>query len=1089
MIKSKLKKLLLVVIILAVVFSGRSFSFVNIKDVFAEELSSTEEESSSVVEEETEAESDTVDIVESEEETETIETIAEEETSESLDESAETSLVEESEETKETESTSVSEEVNTTYETATIDDGTITLNDDMVLEDTLYIENDTVLNLNSFSLSLEKDDYVIYVKNSILTIVDETGKGSVIGSSSKAAIYVENSDLYLNGGTIKALKSDVTDLENDYTIEAYNSNVTIDGSEIYGREGADEEFGCGSTGGAAIYFKTTKNNKKIYANKGLIKGGEGGNGTIGKLANGGEGIFVHGEEYSDYEKVFRGGDGNEGCGDGGYAIILDGKKADYTNLKIEDDIKIYGGNGGVKTSISNNNGLFKETTLPSSYDLRNEGVITPLVSQKQTGLCNTFANMAMAETKMLMTYPEWSATHTNPSNNRLDFSETGSAYFMRFHPSDPLGNAGPSSDEIKSTTNYKKIGSGHRDYAVFYSTWRGVQFEDTVPFNNGEPSDTFDESLGRQNVIYGTNQRYYTITNKNRTADIEKLKKAVYEHGPCVISINHHSTKASYSQLYKDSANGDARALYVPVDDDAADEADGVHAITVIGWDDNYPASNFSSKNQPPADGAFLCKNSHKVWNWLSYYHNFEDGNNYFYYADYVPAENYDNLYYYDGGTYTNANITSYDSMAVLFEAKKDREEVKAASFMHGKSLSNKVNVEVFKISSEDTKNSSNKNVNTFTKVEGSKTISKEVDVYNGIVFVEFDDTLELSKGEKFVIRITANGEKLSMPADKENNNNFNNNFCNNHTTISNKSYYKSGNDYIATDTHNYRLKVITNNLDPIEEESTEQSTEQSSEGTTESSTEQSEEESTAAPEESSTEQIEEESTAESTETSVEETTESSREETTTKKNEESKGNIVPEENSYSGKSSGSSSSSSSGSTGSSYEYSSNLEISPGGQLVFKNKRNLLDVMQQQQKNSTNKETFIPVPLSVAYNSQLLENNATAKWELDTMTNKWKLNVFNDYQSLELKNSYFVSDDQSVYCFDANGDMVTGWLKDSTNHWRYFSEEKNQDEGKMLVGWQNIGGYIYCFDPSGSLYINTVTPEGYIIDKDGRLVL
>ena len=34
------------------------------------------------------------------------------------------------------------------------------------------------------------------------------------------------------------------------------------------------------------------------------------------------------------------------------------------------------------------------------------------------------------------------------------------------------------------------------------------------------------------------------------------------------------------------------------------------HAVTIVGWDDDYPASNFSSANQPPADGAWLVKNS-----------------------------------------------------------------------------------------------------------------------------------------------------------------------------------------------------------------------------------------------------------------------------------------------------------------------------------------------------------------------------------------------------------------------------------------------------------------------------------------------
>ena len=35
------------------------------------------------------------------------------------------------------------------------------------------------------------------------------------------------------------------------------------------------------------------------------------------------------------------------------------------------------------------------------------------------------------------------------------------------------------------------------------------------------------------------------------------------------------------------------------------------HAVTIVGWDDNYAVTNFSSSKQPSSPGAWLIKNSY----------------------------------------------------------------------------------------------------------------------------------------------------------------------------------------------------------------------------------------------------------------------------------------------------------------------------------------------------------------------------------------------------------------------------------------------------------------------------------------------
>jgi hypothetical protein len=77
------------------------------------------------------------------------------------------------------------------------------------------------------------------------------------------------------------------------------------------------------------------------------------------------------------------------------------------------------------------------------------------------------------------------------------------------------------------------------------------------------------------------------------------------------------------------------------------------HALNIVGWDDDFPASAFSVK--PAGNGAWLVRNS---WSdetenninsyfWLSYYDKSLEDNAWIF--DFEPADNYDYNYQYDG--------------------------------------------------------------------------------------------------------------------------------------------------------------------------------------------------------------------------------------------------------------------------------------------------------------------------------------------------------------------------------------------------------------------------------------------------------
>ena len=41
----------------------------------------------------------------------------------------------------------------------------------------------------------------------------------------------------------------------------------------------------------------------------------------------------------------------------------------------------------------------------------------------------------------------------------------------------------------------------------------------------------------------------------------------------------------------------------------------------------------------------------------------------------------------------------------------------------------------------------------------------------------------------------------------------------------------------------------------------------------------------------------------------------------------------------------------------------------------------------------------------------------------------------------------------------------------------------------MKFGWQAINGKMYYFDANGKMLANTITPDGYMVDANGALVI
>ena len=225
-----------------------------------------------------------------------------------------------------------------------------------------------------------------------------------------------------------------------------------------------------------------------------------------------------------------------------------------------------------------------------SYDPRPLGKVSGIEDQGNTNTCWAFATIAAIEGNLLK---------KGYVDSSINLSENHLAYFFFHRENDPLGNT--NGDENKAL--YKEWwdrGGNLQGASLHLATWSGVVNQTAAEdYVAGETSAEWVGSYKPSVLPAGDcYKRDYVVENSYYyNYSVNNVKNAIMEHGAVSVGI----------YMGTDYLSADQESYYTK-----GETAN--HAVTIVGWDDDYSKTNFNSSNRPKSNGAWLVKNSYGTY-------------------------------------------------------------------------------------------------------------------------------------------------------------------------------------------------------------------------------------------------------------------------------------------------------------------------------------------------------------------------------------------------------------------------------------------------------------------------------------------
>lgn len=384
----------------------------------------------------------------------------------------------------------------------------------------------------------------------------------------------------------------------------------------------------------------------------------------------------------------------------------------------------------------NRDGVSADNALPAAFQGYKDVVAKYPATRSQNpyGTCWAFASVATGEFDLVK--------QGAYNKDAADFSELQLAYNMYHTGNDKIGNLDGDKNVLASNAKYNYLDMGGNVYFAQHilANWRGLMSESTLPYSRA--ASTLSSPLSASYSYKSNVAKLVNVKEINMQSDVQSVKQAIYDHGAVYASYYHDSSY--YSE------NG-GQSLYY----NSGNPGSTNHAITIVGWNDNFARTNWPSSNRPAKNGAWLIRNSWDTssdaseycYFWMSYADTSLHQSAYM--LDFVPGNTYANIYQHDGSS-SHSAIDSYQ-VANIFTAKNpdgaNSETLDAVMVSMTMDTNAKVKIQVYK-NLTSSANPQSGELQSSATTTGTTT-------HAGIYTFKLKNPVQLAPGEKYSIVVT----------------------------------------------------------------------------------------------------------------------------------------------------------------------------------------------------------------------------------------------------------------------------------------------------------------------------------------------